>query len=82
MKQNTNENAANRTSYVGYVYNVGEKEYKNAHRKIFRASRHGQEQRRANQGARLSSIRVRKRRCPFLHGLRRRCVESGRNERI
>lgn len=29
MKQLNNDNAANRTSYVGYVYNVGEKEYKN-----------------------------------------------------
>ena len=29
MKQLKNDNAANRTSYVGYVYNVGEKEYKN-----------------------------------------------------
>lgn len=29
MKQLSNDNAANRTSYVGYVYNVGEKEYKN-----------------------------------------------------
>ena len=29
MKQLNNENAANRTSYVGYVYNVGEKAYKN-----------------------------------------------------
>ena len=28
MKQLSNDNAANRTSYVGYVYNVGEKEYK------------------------------------------------------
>ena len=28
MKQLNNDNAANRTSYVGYVYNVGEKEYK------------------------------------------------------
>ena len=27
-KQITNENAANRTSYVGVVYNVGEKETK------------------------------------------------------
>lgn len=25
MKQLNNDNAANRTSYVGYVYNVGEK---------------------------------------------------------
>lgn len=29
MKQLNNDNAANRTSYVGYVYNVGEKDYKN-----------------------------------------------------
>ncbi len=29
MKQLNNDNAANRTSYVGYVYNVGEKAYKN-----------------------------------------------------
>ena len=29
MRQLNNDNAANRTSYVGYVYNVGEKEYKN-----------------------------------------------------
>ena len=29
MKQLSNDNAANRTSYVGYVYNVGEKIYKN-----------------------------------------------------
>lgn len=29
MKQLNNDNAANRTSYIGYVYNVGEKEYKN-----------------------------------------------------
>ena len=29
MKQLNNDNAANRSSYVGYVYNVGEKEYKN-----------------------------------------------------
>lgn len=28
MKQNTNENAANRTSYVGHVYTVGERTYK------------------------------------------------------
>ncbi len=28
MKQLNNDNAANRTSYVGYVYNVGEKAYK------------------------------------------------------
>ncbi len=28
MKQLNNDNAANRTSYVGHVYNVGEKEYK------------------------------------------------------
>lgn len=28
MKQLNNDNAANRTSYVGYVYNVGEKEFK------------------------------------------------------
>mgnify|MGYP006974656046 CR=1 FL=1 len=28
MKQVSNENAANRTSYVGTVYTVGEKEYK------------------------------------------------------
>lgn len=28
MKQLNNDNAANRTSYVGYVYNIGEKEYK------------------------------------------------------
>lgn len=28
MKQNTNENAANRTSYVGHVYTVGERAYK------------------------------------------------------
>ena len=28
MKQLNNDNAANRSSYVGYVYNVGEKEYK------------------------------------------------------
>lgn len=28
MKQLNNDNAANRTSFVGYVYNVGEKEYK------------------------------------------------------
>ena len=28
MKQITNDNAANRTSYIGYVYNVGEKTYK------------------------------------------------------
>lgn len=28
MKQNTNENAANRTSYVGHVYTIGEKAYK------------------------------------------------------
>lgn len=28
MKQNTNENAANRTSYVGHVYSIGEKTYK------------------------------------------------------
>lgn len=27
MKQLNNDNAANRTSYVGYVYNVGEEEY-------------------------------------------------------
>ena len=29
MKQLNNDNAANRTSYVGYVYNVGEKTFKN-----------------------------------------------------
>ena len=29
MKQLNNDNAANRTSYVGYVYNVGEKAFKN-----------------------------------------------------
>lgn len=29
MKQLNNDNAANRTSYIGYVYNVGEREYKN-----------------------------------------------------
>lgn len=29
MKQLNNDNAANRTSYVGFVYNVGEKAYKN-----------------------------------------------------
>lgn len=29
MKQLTNDNAANRTSYVGFVYNTGEKTYKN-----------------------------------------------------
>lgn len=29
IKQLNNDNAANRTSYVGYVYNVGEKAYKN-----------------------------------------------------
>lgn len=29
MKQLNNDNAANRTSYVGFVYNVGEKVYKN-----------------------------------------------------
>jgi anaerobic ribonucleoside-triphosphate reductase len=29
MKQLNNDNAANRTSYVGYVYNVGKKTYKN-----------------------------------------------------
>ena len=29
MKQINNDNAANRTSYVGHVYNVGEKVYKN-----------------------------------------------------
>ena len=29
MKQLNNDNAANRTSYVGYVYNIGEKEFKN-----------------------------------------------------
>ena len=28
MKQNTNENAANRTSYIGHVYTVGERAYK------------------------------------------------------
>jgi len=28
MKQTTNENAANRTSYVGRVYTIGEREYK------------------------------------------------------
>jgi ribonucleoside-triphosphate reductase (formate) len=28
MKQLNNDNAANRTSYVGYVYNIGEKTYK------------------------------------------------------
>lgn len=28
MKQLNNDNAANRTSYVGYVYNIGEKAYK------------------------------------------------------
>ena len=28
MKQNTNENAANRTSYVGHVYTVGERAFK------------------------------------------------------
>ena len=31
MKQLNNDNAANRASYVGYVYNVGEKAYKNKH---------------------------------------------------
>ena len=29
MKQLNNDNAANRTSYVGYVYNIGEKTFKN-----------------------------------------------------
>lgn len=29
MKQLNNDNAANRSSYVGYVYNIGEKFYKN-----------------------------------------------------
>lgn len=29
MKQLNNDNAANRTSYVGFVYNIGEKAYKN-----------------------------------------------------
>ena len=29
MKQLNNDNAANRTSYVGFVHNVGEKDYKN-----------------------------------------------------
>ena len=28
MKQLNNDNAANRTSYVGYVYNVGKKNIK------------------------------------------------------
>ena len=28
MKQNTNENAANRTSYIGHVYTIGERAYK------------------------------------------------------
>lgn len=30
MKQNNNENAANRYSYVGNNYSLGEKEFKNA----------------------------------------------------
>ena len=29
MKQDTNENAANRTSYVGHVYTIGERKFKN-----------------------------------------------------